>query len=336
MLSKKSIVILLAVLLVITTFLSVEAKAEPKFVLKYSVAAMPTVAHAKAIEVFAEEIEKLTNGQIIVETYYGGQLFSQEGQQNAVRRGALEMTNTDLNWLANYVPYLNMLAAPYFFKDYEHMTAVMNGDIGKEIADDVAKKTNVRMLSSWYMGTRQLNLRDIGKEVKTPSDMKGVKLRMPNSPSWLYMGKALGANPTPVNINELYMALKTGTVDGQENPLPNSIKRKFYEVTKYTILTGHYVNPIISVINEDKWQELGPELQEKMYAAEEKAREFCDSTIIKEAKEGYDILKEKGMVFIEVDLDLWKEKVLGYYLADEKMITNWDMELYEKVQKAAQ
>jgi len=336
MLSKKSIVILIAVLLVTTASLSFESKAEPKFVLKYSIAAMPTVAHAQAVEVFVKEIEKLTEGQIKVETYYGGQLFSQEGQQNAVRRGALEMTNTDLNWLANYVPYLNMLAAPYFFKDYEHMTTVLNGEIGKKIADDVAKETNIRMLSSWYMGTRQLNLRDIGRIVKTPEDMKGIKLRMPNSPSWLYMGKALGANPTPININELYMALKTGTVDGQENPLPNSIKRKFYEVTKYTILTGHYVNPIISVINEDKWQELGPELQEKMYAAEEKAREFCDNTIIKEAEEGYDILKDKGMIFIEIDKDLWKEKVLGCYLADEKMTANWDMELYEKVQKAAQ
>jgi len=333
---KTIFILLIMIVLFVSSIALVEAKEAPKFVLKYSIAAMPTVAHSKAIEVFAKEIEKLTNGQIKVETYYGGQLFSQEGQQNAVRRGALEMTNTGLNWLADHVPYLNMLAAPYFFKDYEHMTKVMNGDIGKEIANDVAKKTNVRMLSSWYMGTRQLNLRDIKKIVKTPDDMKGIKLRMPNSPSWLYMGKALGANPTPININELYMALKTGTVDGQENPLPNSIKRKFYEVTKYTILTGHYVNPIISVINEDKWQELGPELQEKMYAAEEKAREFCDSTIIKETKEGYDILKDKGMIFIEVDIDLWKEKVLGYYLADEKMTATWDMELYEKVQEAAQ
>jgi len=336
MLSKKSIVILLTVLLVITTFLSVEAEAEPKFVLKYSVAAMPTVAHAKAIEVFAEEIEKLTNGQIKVETYYGGQLFSQEGQQNAVRRGALEMTNTDFTWLTDHVPYLSMLAAPYFFKDYEHMTRVLNGDIGKEIADDVAKKTNVRMLSAWYMGTRHLNLRDIGKEVRSPSDMKGIKLRMPNSPAWLYMGKALGANPTPININELYMALKTGTVDGQDNPLPNSIIRKFYEVTKYTILTGHYVSPIISVINEDKWQELGPELQEKMYLAEERAREFCDNLIMEQDNEGYDFLKSKGMIFVEVDKDLWKEKVLGYYLQDKEMTAKWDMDLYEKVQKAAQ
>lgn len=336
MLSKKSIVILIAVLLVITASFSFESKAAPKFVLKYSIAAMPTVAHAQAVEIFAKEIEKLTEGQIKVETYYGGALFSQEGQQNAVRRGALDMTNTGLNWLADQVPYLNMLAAPYFFHSYDHMTGVMNGDIGKEIANDVAKKTNVRMLSSWYMGTRQLNLRDIGKIVKTPDDMKGIKLRMPSSPSWLYMGKALGANPTPININELYMALKTGTVDGQDNPLPNSIKRKFYEVTKYTILTGHYVNPIISVINEDKWQELGPELQEKMYLATEKAREFCDNLIMKQEKEGYDLLKSKGMIFVEVDKDLWKEKVLGYYLQDKEMTAKWDMDLYEKVQKAAQ
>lgn len=333
---KKSIFIqLIVMILLISSFALVEAN-EAKFILKYSVAAMPTVAHAQAVEVFAKEIEKLTEGQIKVETYYGGQLFSQEGQQNAVRRGALDMTNTGLNWLSDQVPYLTMLAAPYSFQSYDHMTGVMNGDIGKEIANDVAGKTNVRMLSSWYMGTRQLNLRDIGRVIKTPSDMKGIKLRMPNSASWLYMGKALGANPTPININELYMALKTGTVDGQENPLPNSIKRKFYEVTNYTILTGHYVNPIILVINEDKWQELGLELQEKMYLAAEKAREFCDNLIMKQEKEGYDLLKSKGMIFIEVDKDLWKEKVLGYYLQDKEMTAKWDMDLYEKIQKAAQ
>ena len=333
---KKIIFILLIVtVLLISSFALVEAK-EAKFILKYSVAAMPTVAHAQAVEVFAKEIEKLTEGQIKVETYYGGQLFSQEGQQNAVRRGALDMTNTGLNWLSDQVPYLTMLAAPYFFQSYDHMTGVMNGDIGKEIANDVAVKTNVRILSTWYMGTRELNLRDIGKIVKTPDDMKGVKLRMPNSASWLYMGKALGANPTPVNINELYMALKTGTVDGQDNPLPNSIIRKFYEVTKYTILTGHYVNPIISIINEDKWQELGPELQEKVYLSEEKAREFCDNLIMKQEKEGYDLLKSKGMIFVEIDKDLWKEKVLGYYLQDKEMTAKWDMDLYEKVQEASQ
>lgn len=332
---KKLVTLLLVLLLALSVVSISSAAGEPEHVFRFAVAAMPTVAHSQAVEVFAEELGKLTDGKIKVETYFGGSLFAQEGQQNAVARGALEFTNTGFNWLADHVPYLSMVASAYLFEDYEHMTSVLNGEIGVGIAEDVAEKTNIRILSVMYMGTRQLNLRDIGRVVKTPADMKGVKLRMPNSRSWLFMGEALGANPTPVNINELYMALKTGTVDGQDNPLPNSIKRKFYEVTKYTILTGHYVNPIIIVMNEKKFQELIPEYQEAVMAAADKAREFCDNLIMEQEEEGYDLLEEKGMEFVEVDQALWKDHVLNYYLESD-MSEDWDMDLYEEIQAAAE
>lgn len=330
----KRFMILLIVFAVITSFGVGKGNAKT-FELTYSVVAMPTVAHAKAITVFAEEVEKLTNGQVKIKVYTGGELFTQEGQSSAIRRGTLDMTNAGPNWLAEFVPYLSMFAAAYFFKDYDHMTAIMNGAIGRAMYDDIAQKMGVRPLATWYMGTRQLNLRDIGRVVKTPADMKGVKLRMPNSPTWLFMGKALGANPTPISISELYMALKTGTVDGQDNPLPNSIKRKFYEVTKYTILSGHYVNPIMPVINEKKWQELGPELQEKMYQAIEKARQFCDNLIMEETRSGLDLLKEKGMIIVEVDKDVWRKHVSEYYLNDKEMTKDWDIELYNRIQSMA-
>jgi tripartite ATP-independent transporter DctP family solute receptor len=229
-----------------------------------------------------------------------------------------------------------MFAAAYFFKDYNHMTSVLNGPIGKKIADDLAKKVGVRPLGAYYLGTRNLNLRDIGRKVMVPDDLKGVKLRMPNSPSWLFMGRALGANPTPISITELYMALKTGTVDGQDNPVPGTIKRKFYEVTKYYILTGHYVNPIMPVINEKKWQSLGADLQEKVYQAIRKAQEYCDQENLKVEKEGLDFLRKQGITVYSVDKNVWSKHVLNYYLQDKKMTGNWDMNLYKEVQAAAE
>ena len=323
------------ILLSVLVFSTPQQEETGPITLQFSTSAAPTTGHAKAQAVFKEEIERLTNGRIQVEVFVGSELHTQEAQQSAVRKGTLDMTYGDPNWFAEFVPYMSMLAAAYFFKDYEHMTTVLNGEIGKEIYDDMAETMGVRPLGAYFLGTRNINLRDIGREVRVPADLKGVKLRMPNSPSWLFMGRALGANPTPISISELYLALKTGTVDGQDNPIPGTIVRKFYEVTKYYILTGHYVNPIMPVINEKKWQSLGPDLQEKMYAAIDKAREFCDKTILEEEASGAGFLREQGMIVYEVDKSVWAKHVQEYYLNDEEMTSTWDMELYNKIQAMA-
>jgi len=299
------------------------ASAPPKeFKITWSSVSVPNDAHTKAMMVFKLELERITDGQIEVEVYHSGQLFGQNEAQAAVKRGTLDMVYTGANWIAQFVPKWTMFAMPYVFKSYEHMTGFFNNDDALPLFDEVAKETGMRPLGAFYLGTRQVNLRDIGREVRTPADMKGVKLRMPGTATWQYMGKTLGANPTPLAFTEVYMGLKTGTVDGQDNPLPTDRNAKFYEVTKYIILTNHFVNPVMPTMNEKKWQSLGP-------------GQTCDDLNLKAESELVDFFKAEGMTIIEPDVKPWVKFAQDMYLNDEEITKSWDMDLFRKIQDTA-
>jgi len=345
------ILVLFLVLALVTTFAfaggkqeapapAAEEKAAPappkQIKIVWSSVSVPDDAHTKAMYKFKFELERITDGQIEVEIYHSGQLFEQEAAQAAVKRGTLDMVYGGPNWFAPHVPKWTMFAMPYVFKNYNHMTKFFNSDAARPLYDEYAQKTNQRPLGAFYLGTRHLNLRDIGRGVKTPQDMKGVKLRMPGTATWQYMGSCLGANPTPLSFTEVYMGLKTGTIDGQDNPLPTDKNAKFYEVTKYIILTNHFVNPVMPTINEKKWQSLGPELQAKLMQALEVARQTCDELNLQQEAELVDFFKEQGMEIIEPDLEPWIEFAQNKYLNDPEITKDWDMDLFKKIQEMAQ
>ena len=133
----------------------------------------------------------------------------------------------------------------------------------------------VKLLSVMYLGRRHVNLRQTKDEltVMTPADLAGVNLRMPGTDAWQFLGKALGANPTPMAFTEVYTALQTGSVDGQDNPLPTVVDAKFYEVTKQIALTSHLVDLNYIAFSKAVWDELTPEQQATVQAAAEAAAE---------------------------------------------------------------
>ena len=133
-----------------------------------------------------------------------------------------------------------------------HQQKVFNGPIGEALFKTVSEKMDVTILSTAYLGTRQVNLRE-ARNVKTPADLKGIKLRMPGTKEWLFLGEALGATATPLAFGEVYLGLKTGTIDGQDNPLPTVRAAKFYEVTKQLVLTNHLVDSIFIAISNKTW-----------------------------------------------------------------------------------
>jgi|GEM_PF-42908 len=313
---------------VITITITPPAK---QFVLRVSIPSVPTDAHTQAFYKFKEAIEKSTNGQITVEVHDSGSLYGQGEDIKACERGDVEMTYASATWLADQMPELSMFASGYMFKDYNHMTKVMNGEIGKQEFDRVTKVLRIRPLAAFYLGTRELNLRDIGRVVRTPADLKGVKLRMPNGKNWLFLGQALGATPTPLSFSEVYLALKTGTIDGQDNPLPTDINAKFYEVTKYIILTDHYVDQQWPIIYEKVWEEMGVYLQQKMLDAIEVAREYCDKTNLDREESCLDFLKQHGLTVIIPDKEAFIKAVQAAYLNNKDMSGNWNMNLYKKI-----
>ncbi len=301
--------------------------------LVYTMTAVPTDAHAGAMRVFKETVERVSGGNIKVKTYDSASLFKQEQEVSAVRSGQADMTATAAPWLTDGSPWISMFTAGYIFKSYDHMTKVLNGDIGKVIFERVAKEQGIRPLGAQYLGTRQLNMvKDVW--IKTPEDLKGVKLRMPNSDSWLFLGKALGANPTPISFSELYMALQTKTVDGQDNPLPSDKNAKFYEVTKSITLTNHFVDSVWPAINEAKWQSLSDQQKGWVMEGVRAGIKYCDETNLKAEAELVEFFKKAGLKVYNADIDAFSKHVLNEYL-NSAYAKKWDMNVYKQIQDAA-
>lgn len=327
---------LFALILVFVMVISIPCAVGAKTIkLKWSSVSVPKDAHTEAMSVFKKELEKITNGQIKVEVYHSGQLYTQEGELAACRQGTLDMAYYGADWLAEFVPYAGMFGAVYTFTGYDHMDKVLNGEIGQKVFDDVAKATGVRPLAAFYLGTRQLNLVEKVGPVRHPNDMKGVKLRTPGSPSWIALGKALGGNPTPMSFSEVYMGLKTGAIEGQDNPLPTDKNAKFYEVTKYIVLTDHKVGSVWPSMNEKKWQSLGPELQAKVMQAIDVARKACAKQNLDTEAGILGFFEKEGMIIIrDPDKEAFQKHAQWSYRNESKDISkDWDWDLYEKIQK---
>ncbi len=325
--------LLLASTIVSTTH--AQEKGAKQFNLKFSTASGPLDNHTIAIQKFKEAIEKSSNGRIKVELFHSSTLYKQDAEAEALMRGTLEMNYTSANWLTDKVPEAGMFASGYLYKDYDHMTRTLNGEVGRALFEKVVKAIGIRPLGALYLGSRQLNYRDIGRPIRTPQDMKGVKLRMPNSPSWLFLGKALGGNPTALNFGEIYLGLSTGTIDAQDNALIAIKNSKFYEVTKYVTLTQHVIDSVWPTINEKVWQEMGPELQKKMLEAIETARQFNDTSNLEAEKTLVDFCKQQGMIVVEPDKAAFMKAVQSAYLENKEISGSWDMNLFRRVQALA-
>ena len=299
----------------------------------FSIAAVPTDAHGAAQKVFKETLESISGGNMTVECYDSGTLYGQDTEHDALKNGDVDMIYSSASWLTDGSPWISMFTAGYVFQSYDHMTKVLNGDIGKEMFQKVAEEQGILPLGAFYLGTRQISLSE-DKQIKTPDDLKGVNLRMPNSDAWVFLGKAMGANPTAVGFNDLYLALQTGTVDGQDNPLPTVKSAKFYEVQKSISLTNHLVDSVWPTINLNTWNKLTDTQKGWVMEAVEAARAACDEQNLKTESEVQDFLKEQGLTIYEADVTAFADHVLETYLNDPISDT-WDKDLLEQIKAMA-
>lgn len=299
----------------------------------FSIAAVPTDAHGAAQKVFKETLESISGGNMTVECYDSGTLYGQDTEHDALKNGDVDMIYSSASWLTDGSPWISMFTAGYVFQSYDHMTKVLNGDIGKDMFQKVAEEQGILPLGAFYLGTRQISLSQ-DKQIKTPEDLKGINLRMPNSDAWVFLGKAMGANPTAVGFNDLYLALQTGTVDGQDNPLPTVKSAKFYEVQKSISLTNHLVDSVWPTINLNTWNKLTDTQKGWVMEAVEAARVACDEKNIKTESEVQDFLREQGLTIYEADVAAFADHVLETYLADPISDT-WDKDLLAQIQAMA-
>ena len=299
----------------------------------FSIAAVPTDAHGAAQKVFKEKLEEISGGNITVECYDSGTLYGQDTEHDALKNGDVDLIYSSASWLTDGSPWVSMFTAGYVFQSYEHMTAVLNGEIGQEMFQKIAEEQNILPLGAFYLGTRQISL-STDKHIKTPEDLAGINLRMPNSDAWVFLGTAMGVNPTPIGFNDLYLALQTGTVEGQDNPLPTVKSAKFYEVQKSISLTNHLVDSVWPTINMNTWNKLTDTQKAWVLEAVEAAREACDTQNLTTEAEVVSFLEEQGLKVYEADVAAFAEHVLDKYLNDPISDT-WDKDLLAKIQEMA-
>ncbi len=297
--------------------------------LRISTPAVEADWHAKMLPVFKQELEKLAPGQFDVEIHLNGTLFKQGTEPAAMQRGNLEMAMISAFDISKQIPEWSIFTAGYLLRDPEHQTKVFESDIGKEMYGLVEDKMNIKVLSVGYLGTRQLNLRT-EKEVKTPADLAGVKLRMPGSDTWLFLGKALGANPLPVAFGEIYTALQTGAIDGQDNPLPTVRAAKFYEVTKQIVLTDHLVDAIFLSLSGSTWKKLDDKQKDAVMSAAKAAVRYNNENRIKEEAELASFFKEQGLKVYKPDVEAFRSHVQKIYLESE-LSKAWPKGMVERV-----
>jgi TRAP-type transport system periplasmic protein len=308
---------------------AVQAGAQGKVQLRISTPAVPDDWHGKMWTVFKEALDRSAPGEFDVQIHLNATLFKQGAEPAAMARGNLELASISAFDITKIVPEFSIFTAGYIIRDPDHLRKVFEGPIGDELFKGVAEKMEVTVLAPIYLGTRQLNLRD-ARSVRTPAELKGVKLRMPGSKEWLFLGEALGATATPLPFGEVYLALKTGTIDGQDNPLPTVRAAKFYEVTKQLVLTGHLVDGIFIAISNKAWRAMTPAQQQKVKTAAVEAARFNDQNRIREEGQLVEFFKQQGLTVTVPDVDAFRKAVQQAYMKSD-YAKAWPAGLLERI-----
>jgi len=305
------------------------AAADTKIPLRISTPAVPDDWHAKMWTVFKDSLDKSSPNQFDTQINLNAALFKQGTEPAAMARGNLELSAISAFDIAKMVPEFSIFTAGYVVRDPQHQQKVFNGPIGNELFKTVSEKMDVTILSTAYLGTRQVNLRE-ARNVKTPADLKGVKLRMPGTKEWLFLGEAIGATATPLAFGEVYMGLKTGTIDGQDNPLPTVRAAKFYEVTKQLVLTNHLVDGIFIAISNKTWNALNATQKQNLKAAALAAAQYNNENRIKEEGQIVDFFKQQGLQVTTPDVDAFRKSVQDSY-AKSEYAKVWPTGLLERI-----
>ncbi|MCY4167125.1 MAG: TRAP transporter substrate-binding protein DctP [Rhodobacter sp.] len=304
------------VLALMTTALMTGTVAAQEITLRMSTPASETDQRSVALaEVFGPAVAEFAT----YEPHYNASLIAQNSELEAIASGDLEMSIASAQELAQYFPEFSIFATGYVHQSAEHQVAVFSDPLMDPFKQKVEDELGVKLLAVMYLGKRHVNLRQCRDEVdvRTPADLAGINLRMPGTDAWQFLGKALGANPTPMAFTEVYTALQTGSVDGQDNPLPTVVDAKFYEVTCQIALTSHLVDLNYVAFSKAVWGGLSGDQQAIVKkAAEDAAESGRQAQLQKEAELGA-FLEENGLTLYEPDLAAFRSHVQEQYKGSE-------------------
>ncbi|MCR6477874.1 sialic acid TRAP transporter substrate-binding protein SiaP [Variovorax sp. ZS18.2.2] len=257
----------------------------------------------------AEEIKKRSNGKYDIQVFPASSLGKEADINQGLTLGTVDIVLTGASFAGNSYKPLAITYFPFIFRDAEHQLKYAKSDVFKELAKGYDDKTGNHITALNYYGARHVTS-SAARPVSKPEDMKGLKIRVPDAPAYLAFPKSLGANATPIAFAEVYLALQSGTVDAQENPLPTIEAKKFYEVQKNISLTGHIVDSLLTVVSGQLWGKLSADEKKMFSDVMQEAAEKTGREIIASETRLVDEFKKKGNNVIVVDKNAFREAVL--------------------------
>jgi TRAP-type transport system periplasmic protein len=239
-------------------------------------------------------------------------LFRQGTELSAMQRGNLEMASPVTFEIEAQLPEYGVFSAAYLFRDPDHLMKTFRSDVGAEFVKDVADKVGVVILDTGYLGTRTVNLRGTGP-ANQPADMRGVKMRMPPGPAFQMLAKALGATAVSMPITEVYLGLKTGSIDAQDNPTNMTRDWKFHEVTGQVVLTKHLVQPVFFAVAKPFFDKLPAEQQAELRAAARAAAEEQIAKTLADETAAIETFKAANIRIVEPNVEAFRAAVMEQY-----------------------
>jgi TRAP-type transport system periplasmic protein len=283
----------------------------------------------RAVKFFAEQVEKASGGKMRIRAVGAAALGSDVQMQQALVGGAQEMMVGSTATLVGTVKEMALWDTPFLFNNSKEADTILDGPIGQKVMDKMPEKGMVG-LAYWENGFR--NLTNSKRPVNKVEDLDGIKLRVMQNPVFLESFKTLGANAVPMAFSELFGALETKTVDGQENPFNTILSSKFYEVQKYVSVTHHVYSPWVVMVSAKFWEGLSKDEQKVLADAAKASRDFERKDTREEAGKAVAELKAKGMQVNEVspaEVSRMREKLTR---VNATIASNVGMDLWTETQ----
>jgi tripartite ATP-independent transporter DctP family solute receptor len=311
---------------VIATIVAAPAQAQTK--LKWAhVYEVAEPYHTQAVWA-AGEIKKLTNGKYDIEVFAASQLGNENQINEGLGLGTVDIIYTGTSFAGSVYKPLSISGAPFMLRDFDHWKAYRGSKLFRELAKGYEDKTKHKIVTLTYYGERMVTA---NKEIKKPEDMKGMKLRVPPAPLYLMLAKSVGANATPIAFAEVYLALQQGTVDGQENPLPTIMAKKFYEVQSHIMLTGHITESLLTIVGSHVWAKLTDDekkiFQDTLTQAAAKASDEIRASEQKIADE----LRKLNKTVVQVDREAFRKAAVPLH-NDASAGAGWTQAQYDEFQ----
>ena len=276
----------------------------------------------------ADEIKKRSNGKFDIQVFPASSLGKETDINQGLQLGTVDMIISGPSFAARSYPRFGIAYYPFIFRDGEHLLAYAKSPVFKEMVDEFRAKTGIQVTAYTYYGARHTTSQ---KAFTNCEGMKGLKIRVPDVPAYTATPKACGANPTPIAFAEVYLALQNGTVDAQENPLTTIEAKKFYEVQKAIMLTGHIVDGLTTQIAPHIWSKLSDAEKTMFTDVTREAASRATAEIKKREGELVDEFKKKGLQIVAVDRKSFQDAVLKSSPLESMGFTKAD---FDKIQAA--